>query len=131
MYKLIIGNTRITVLSDNIKNNQVAVIARETLADARKKGKLLSHIEISLDESGNIQVNTTEKNPGKTVRKSIKQSMLDGMSIAVQEKLYPSNNFTSKDCWYDVDTGQEWHGEECNLAREELFAKFTEWIKNV
>lgn len=131
MYKLIIGNTRITVLSDKIKNNQAATIARETLAKARKNGKLLSHIEISLEESGNIQVNTTEKNPGKTVRKNIKQSMLDGMSTAVQEKLYPSNNFTSKDCWYDADTGQEWHGEECNLAREELFAKFKEWIKNV
>jgi hypothetical protein len=128
MYKLIMGNTRITVLSDNIKNNRAALAAREALAAAERKGNLLSHIEISLDESGNIQVNTTEKSHGKISRKTLKQSMLDGMSLAIQEKFFPSSGFTQKDIWYDNDTGQEWYGEECSLAREAIMKKFVEWI---
>lgn len=131
MYKLIIGNTRVTVLSDSIKSDQAAAAARETISIANKKGKSLSLIEISLDDSENLQVNTTERAAGKTIRKTIKQSMLDGVNNAIREKLFPTDTFTPKDVWYDSDTGQEWHGDMVNSAKEEVLKAFEEWASSI
>lgn len=130
MYKLIIGNVRITVLEDNIGREQAAEAARKALNTATQEGKMLSHIEISFDETGLI-VNTTEKAGVRTTRKTIKQSILDGMHTAIKEKLYPSNTFTGKDVWYDSDTGQEWRGEDVNIARDNMMEKFEEWMKTI
>jgi hypothetical protein len=130
MYKLIIGNIRITVTEDDIGRDQATGAAREAIAAANRQGKLLSHVEISLGASG-LDVKTTEKSVNRTVRKTIKQSMLDSMLTAAREKLYPTSIFSTKDAWFDSDTGQEWHGEAINETKEELLKVFKEWAATV
>lgn len=130
MYKLIIGNVRITVTEDDIGRDQAAGAAREAIAAANRQGKLLSHVEISLGASG-LNVKTTEKSVNRTVRKTIKQSMLDSMLAAAREKLYPTSMFSNKDAWFDSDTGQEWHGEAINEAKEDLLKAFADWAKTI
>ncbi|MDR3565247.1 MAG: hypothetical protein P4N59_27940 [Negativicutes bacterium] len=130
MYKLIIGNVRITVLGDDVTHEQAATMARQAIAAASRQGKLLSHIEISTGEYG-PEIKTSEKVGHKVVRKTIKQSMLDSIHTAAREKLFPNNAFTSKDSWFDGDTGQEWSGEMVSDAREELITKLEVWIKTV
>ena len=66
------------------------------------KEKLLSHIEISAGEYG-PEAKTTEKSGQRILRKTIQQSMLDGIYAAAREKLFPNNAFTSKDSWFDGD----------------------------
>lgn len=129
MYKLIIGNTRVSVLADNIKNDLAAAAAREALAAANRNGKSLSMIEIDVNESGNLRVNTVERAASKSIRKTIKQSLLDGLNAAIREKLFPTDTFTPKDAWYDSETGQEWHGETVNTAKEDVIHEFEEWSK--
>lgn len=130
MYKLIIGNVRITVSDDSIGREQATAAARQAISSANQQGKSLSHVEIYASDSG-VEVKTTEKIGAKVARKTIKQSMLSGMHAAIKEKLNPTGTFANKDVWYDGDTGQEWHGHECKCAREELIAKFEEWMKTV
>lgn len=130
MYKLIIGNVRVTVLDEEIGRDQAAAVARQALADASRQSKLLSHIEISLGEYG-TEIKTTEKHGHKVSRKTIKQSMADAIYSAAREKLYPNSAFVSKDTWFDSDTGQEWFGESVDVAREEVLAKLEQWIKTV
>lgn len=108
MYKLIIGNVRITVLGDGVSREEAATMARQAIATASQQGKLLSHIEISADDNG-PEVKTTEKVGHKIIRKTIRQSMLDGINQSAREKLYPNDTFIGKDAWFDGDTGQEWH----------------------
>lgn len=130
MYKLIIGNVRITVTDDSIGRNESTAAARQAIAAAGQQGKLLSHVEVALGDSG-LDVKTTEKTGSKVARKTIKQSMLDGMNLAIKEKLYPTGTFSNKEVWYDADTGQEWRGSEVDSARSDLLAKFGEWMKTV
>lgn len=130
MYKLIIGNVRITVTDDDIGREQAAAAAREAIAAAGKQGKALSHVEVNTDANG-ISVQITEKAGNRTTRKTIKQSMLDGMLAAAREKLYPTSAYSNKDVWFDSETGQEWHGEAINEAKEELLKAFEEWAKTV
>lgn len=130
MYKLIIGNVRVTVTEDNISREQAAEAARNALNTAHQQGKILSYIEVSADDTG-LQVSVTEKEGLRSARKTLKQSMLDDICVAVKEKLYPSNVFANKDIWYDGDTGQEWRGAEVDNVRGELVAKFEEWTKNI
>ena len=128
MYKLIIGNVRISVLDENINVDHAATMAREAITTAAKHGKLLSQIEISSGEYG-PEIETTEKLGHKVVRKTIKQSMVDGVISAAREKLFPNNAFTSKDSWFDGDTGQEWHGDTVNEARDDIMEKLEAWLK--
>lgn len=130
MYKMIIGNVRITVIGDGINRDQAASMARQAIASASHQGKLLSHIEITAGEYG-PETKTTEKIGHKVIRKTIKQSMLDGIHAAVREKLFPNDNFTNKDAWFDGDTGQEWHGEMVDEARNEIIQKLESWIKTI
>ncbi len=130
MYKLIIGNVRVTVLEDNIGREQATAAARQAIATANQQGKLLSHIEIGCGDTG-LEVQTTEKTGSRLARKTIKQSMLDGMRTAIQEKLYPTSAFSSKEAWFDNDTGQEWRGSEVDTTRVELVAKLEEWMKTL
>lgn len=130
MYKFIIGNVRITVVDDDISRDQAVNAARQAIATANSQNKLLSLIELNKSEDG-IDVATTERSGSKLLRKSLKQSMLDAMLRAINEKLNPTDTFTAKDTWYDDDTGQEWHGAEIAAIREELIEKFEEWSKNV
>ncbi|VBB06792.1 Hypothetical protein LUCI_2028 [Lucifera butyrica] len=130
MYKLIIGNVRVTILEDKINRNEATEAAKKAIMEANRHGKLLCHIEIDQDEQG-LKIATTEKSGAKLLRKTLKQSMLDGMYAAIQEKLFPTNAFTPKDVWFDGDTGQEWRGNECSSVRDELLKKFEEWMKSV
>ncbi|MBC8015135.1 MAG: hypothetical protein H7X79_05255 [Sporomusaceae bacterium] len=130
MYKLIIGNVRITVSDDTIAREPAATAARQAISIAQSQGKSISHIAISAGEEG-LEVKTTEKAGTRVSRKTIKHSMLDGMYCAINEKLYPSGNFSNKDAWYDVDTGQEWRGSEVDNTRDDLVAKFEAWMKTI
>ncbi|WP_425060679.1 hypothetical protein SCACP_14170 [Sporomusa carbonis] len=129
MYKLIIGNVRVTVHDDSIKREQAAAYAKQAIAAAGQQNKLLSHVELSTGADG-IEVATTEKAGCRMARKSIKQSMLDGVLEAAKEKLYPSGTFSQKDLWFDSETGQEWRGQEVDTARADVLAKLEEWIKS-
>lgn len=130
MYKLIIGNVRVNVSDDNISRTQAVNAARQAILDAVNQNKLLSSVEISRlgDE---LEVNTIERTGAKLLRKSLKQSMLDGILTAACEKLSPSDGFSLKDAWFDNDTSQEWHGSDVINIRDELINKLEEWIKNV
>lgn len=128
MYKFIIGNVRITVDDDDITHDQAIRAARQAIQAAGGQGKLLSHIELSRTEDG-IDAATTERVGSKMLRKSLKQSMLDAVLSAAQEKLNPTDTYTSKDAWFDSDTGQEWHGGEVASLREEVLAKLETWVK--
>ncbi|MDF2568522.1 MAG: hypothetical protein K0R55_126 [Sporomusa sp.] len=130
MYKLIIGNVRVSVNDDSIKREQAAAYAKQAIFAAGQQGKLLSHVELSAGPDG-IEVATTEKAGCRMIRKNIKQSMFDGILDAAKEKLYPTGTFSQKDSWFDSETGQEWRGIEVDTARTEVLAKLEEWIKSV
>lgn len=128
MYKLIIGNVRVTVNDDSIKREQAAAYGKQAIAAASQQGKLLSHVELSAGPDG-IEVACTEKAGCRMIRKSIIQSMLDGVLDAAKEKFYPTGTFSQKDLWFDSETGQEWRGVEVDTARAEVLAKLEEWTK--
>ena len=130
MYKLIIGNIRITVSDDKISREQAAAAARQSILAAQNQGKIISHIAINVGETG-LEVKHTEKIGHRVTRKTIKHSMLDGMHYAINEKLYPSGNYSNKDSWFDSDTGQEWRGSEVDNTRDDLVAKFEAWMKTI
>ena len=130
MYKLIIGNVRITVSEDTISHEQAAGAARQAISIAQSQGKIISHIEINAGEMG-LEVKHTEKAGQRVTRKNVKHSMLDGMHDAIQEKLYPSAMYSNKDVWFDSDTGQEWRGSEVDTARDDLIKKFAAWMKTI
>ena len=130
MYKLIIGNVRITVSDDKISREQAATAARQAISTSQSQGKTLSHIAIDAGETG-LEVNSTEKVGHRATRKTIKLSMLDGMHYAINEKLHPSDNYSNKDSWFDSDTGQEWRGSEVDIMRDDLVAKFEAWMKTI
>jgi len=130
MYKLIIGNVRITVSDDKIGREQAATAARQAILAAQSQGKIISHIAIDVGETG-LEVKHTEKVGHRVTRKTIKHSMLDGMHCAINEKLYPSGDYSNKDSWFDSDTGQEWRGSEVDNTRDDLVAKFEAWMKTI
>lgn len=130
MYKLIIGNVRITVSDDTIGHEQAAAAARQAISIAQSQGKIISQITINEGESG-LEVNHTEKAGLRVTRKNVKHSMLDGMHDAINEKLYPSGIYSNKDVWFDSDTGQEWRGSEVDTARDDLVAQFEAWMKTL
>lgn len=130
MYKLIIGNVRVTVTDDRLDRLEAAALAREAVAAAARQGKLISHIEIDAGEAGPV-VEVTEKAGRPTARKTVRQSMLDAVSAAAREKLFPTSSFASKDSWFDADTGQEWYGEAVDVARKEVMEKLEAWLKTV
>ena len=64
-------------------------------------------------------------------RKTVRQSMTDSMKAAVAARLAPSGPGARPDVWVDEETGQEWRGQERRTAREELRAKWAEWLKTL
>lgn len=130
MYKLLIGNVKITVSNDTIERTQATAVARHAIATAQAEGKCLNHIQIDHGPDG-LEISTTERNNHRAVRKTLKQSLLDGMFAAIQEKLFPSSTFSNKDAWYDRETGQEWRGTDLINTREDLMNKFDSWRKSI
>jgi hypothetical protein len=130
MYKLIIGNVKVTVADDGLDRLEAAALARGAVAAAARQGKLIGHIDISAGEDGPV-VETTLRAGSPAAHRTIRQSMLDAVRAAAQEKLFPTSIFASKDSWFDADTGQEWYGEEVETARQEIMAKLAEWLKTL
>ena len=130
MYKLVIGNVKVTVLDDDIDRSEAIREAKNAIAAAGRQGKLLSNVEIGV-VAGEIEVETTEKAGVAAVRKTIKHSMADGMIAAVKEKLCPTSPYAQKDLWVDGDTGQEWRGSEVDTAREQILTAFEEWAGTI
>jgi hypothetical protein len=130
MYKLIIGNVKVTVEDDSFDRQEAAALARRTVAEAARRGKLLSHIGISAGEEG-PKIEISERAVSATTRKTIRQSMLDAVCAAAREKLFPTHIYAAQDTWLDVDTGQEWYGEIVNETRDEIMAKLDAWLKTL
>lgn len=130
MYKLVIGNVKITVEEDNIQRNDAIFAAKKAIAEAGRKGKVLSSIHIQMGAS-ELETEVIEKIGAKTTRKTIKQSMADNIVSAAREKLYPTSPYAQKDGWVDGDTGQEWRGSEVDTARSEVMSKLEEWVKTL
>lgn len=131
MYKLIIGNVRVTVADDKIPHEQAIQAAKKAIQEAAQRETLLSLIEIEASDDG-LVVEVTEKGPLRGAKKSLKQSMFDGVRAAAQEKLFPNETFETfygKDIWYDSDTGQEWRGTEVDTTRAEIMAELESWLK--
>lgn len=129
MYKLILGNVRITVSDDTIPQGQAAAAARKAINEATQHGKLLSYIEIRNTDLG-LDVLTTEKDGCRSARKTLRQSMLDAMVATVKEKLYSVNAYSNKDDWFDSDTGQEWCGNSVSDTKDELLKEFEKWASS-
>lgn len=130
MYKLVIGNVKITVAEDNIQRTDAIYAAKKAIAEAGRKGKVLSSVYIRMGVS-ELEVDVTEKSGVKAIRKTIKQSMAGSVLSAAKEKLYPTSPYAQKDAWVDGDTGQEWRGSEVDTARGEVMAKLEEWVKTL
>lgn len=130
MYKLVIGNVKITVAEDNIQRNDAIYAAKKAIAEAGRKGKILSSIHIRMGAS-DLETDVTEKSGAKAVRKTLKQSMAYSIVSAAKEKFYPTSPYAQKDAWVDGDTGQEWRGSEVDTARSDIMEKLEEWVKTI
>lgn len=128
MYKLIIGNVRITIMDDKISREKAIEAAKKAISEANQQGKLLGHIEVSFDGE-ELLIHTTERTGHRASRKTIKLSMLDAIGSAVKEKLYPTGAFAVQDLWFDTDTSQEWRGEIVDVTRDEILEQFQKWMK--
>ncbi|MDU4960724.1 MAG: hypothetical protein E6X17_08685 [Sporomusaceae bacterium] len=126
MYKLIIGNVRISVHDDTIARNQAIIAAQDEVQKAARAGKQLSQIDIF--ESGDgISVKVTEKAGVRASRKTLKQSMYDSVLSAAKEILGASA--AGPDTWVDDDSGQQWHGSEVEAARSKVLTELSSWLK--
>lgn len=130
MYKLILGNVQIRVYDSSIDKKEAAAAARQALSTATRQGRSLSHIDIKSGLSG-LDVTTTEKLGPRTAGKSIKQSLLDGLRMAIQERLYPPLSDTAQNIWLDTDTGQEWHGSIVAASKDDLLKAFEAWAATI
>lgn len=126
MYKLIIGNTRVTVHDDTISRMAAVAAAQEAVQSAARSGKQLSQIDIQQTADG-LHVDTVEKSGIRSCRKTVKQSMIDCIITSASETLCA--NGTSSDNWLDPDSGQQWHGSEVETVRKQLLASLDAWSK--
>jgi len=83
MYKLILGNVRITIHDDATPRDKAIAAAQEAVQKAGRTGKHLSQIDIYQTDD-EISVKTTEKVGSRSSRKTLKQSMYD--SVRGEEK---------------------------------------------
>jgi hypothetical protein len=126
MYKLIIGNVRITIHDDAIARDKAIAAAQEAVQKAGRAGKPLSQIDIFQTDDG-VSVKTTEKAGARASRKTLKQSMYDSILIAAKETL--ASSATGLDSWIDDDSGQQWHGSEVEAARNQILTELCAWLK--
>lgn len=131
MYKLIIGNVRVSINDDAISHMQAIQAARRAIAAAAAENKILSHIEL-LQNGEEIETVVTERSGAMGGKKTLKQSMLDAVIQNITEKLLPpAESLTRNDYWQDAETGQEWHGNEVKALRDQLSSEITELIKGM
>lgn len=125
MYKLIIGNVRITVHDDATPRQTAITAAQDAVQKAGRSGKQLSQIDIYQTDAG-INVKTTEKAGMRSSRKTLKQSMYDSILAAAKETLASS---PSQEGWMDDESGQQWHGVEVEATRNQILTELSAWLK--
>ena len=126
MYKLIIGNVRVTVHDDAIPRQGAIAAAQEAVQKAGRAGKHLSQIDVSQTDDG-ISTKIMEKTGMRAGRKTLKQSMYDSILVAAKETL--STGAGGRDTWIDDDSGQQWHGAEVESARSQVLTELTAWLR--
>jgi hypothetical protein len=126
MYKLILGNVRITIHDDATPRDKAIAAAQEAVQKAGRTGKHLSQIDIYQTDD-EISVKTTEKVGSRSSRKTLKQSMYDSVQMAAKETLVSST--TGLDSWTDEDSGQQWHGSEVEGVRSQVLTELCAWLK--
>jgi hypothetical protein len=126
MYKLIIGNVRVTIHDDATPRNKAIAAAQEAVQKAGRSGKQLSQIDIYQNEDS-LSVRTTEKAGMRASRKTLKQSMADSILAVAKERL--SGEASGQEIWTDEDSGQQWHGTEVENARSQLLTELLAWLK--
>jgi hypothetical protein len=126
MYKLIIGNVRVTVHDDATPRPAAIAAAQDAVQKAGRTGKQLSQIDVYQTEDG-VRVKTTEKVGTRSNRKTLKQSMYDSVLAAAKETL--KSGGSGHDTWFDDDSGQQWHGTEVESVRNQIFAELSAWLK--
>lgn len=128
MYKLIIGNVRISVHDDSTPRDKAIAAAQEAVQKAGRTGKHLSQIDI-FQTDGEISVKTTERAGARSNRKTLKQSMYDSVLAAAKEKLSAGQGSAGLEMWSDDESGQQWHGAEVEAARNQILTELTAWLK--
>lgn len=126
MYKLILGNTRVTVHDDHIRRSEASACARQALAEAKAGGQQLSQIDIRLTDSGLI-TEVTAKPHTTTIRKTLHQSIRDSLAATLSDSFFPDSTFQDSRYWQDSDTGQEWSGQLVLTAKEDILEEIRTW----
>ena len=126
MYKLIIGNVRITVHDDATPRQTAITAAQDAVQKSGRLGKQLSQIEIYQTGDG-LNVKTTEKAGSRASRKTLKQSMYDSILSAAKETLTAGGS--SQDSWIDDESGQQWHGVEVEATRNQILTELSACLK--
>lgn len=127
MYKLILGNTRVTVHDDKIKRGDATLRARQVLNEAKSSGKQLSHIDIRLID-GTLTCEVTARTGASLARKTLHQSIRDSLVTTLTDSFFPTNTFEDSRFWQDADTGQEWNGQIVLVAKEDILKEVRTWL---
>lgn len=129
MYKLILGNTRITVHDDQIRRSDASSCARQALQEAKANGQQLSQIDIRRTESG-LVAEVTTKPHSAVIRKTLHQSIRDSLVATLSDSFFPSSTFQDSRFWQDSDTGQEWSGQIVLTAKEDILEEIRTWLSS-
>lgn len=127
MYKLILGNTRVTVHDDSIRRTDATVCARQALTEAKANGKQLSHIDIRQTD-GNLTYEVTARTGSSIARKTLHQSIRDSLVATLTDSFFPTGTFEDSRFWQDTDTGQEWSGQIVLVAKEDILKEVRTWL---
>lgn len=127
MYKLILGNTRVTVHDDTIRRGDATIKARQAIYEAKSDGKQLSHIDIR-QEGATLTCEVTARAGKSLARKTLHQSIRDSLIATLTESFFPSSTFEDSRFWQDSDTGQEWSGQIVLVAKEDVLKEVRTWL---
>lgn len=127
MYKLILGNTRVTIHDDKIRRSDATLCARQALNEAKSNGKQLSHIDIRQID-GTLTCEVTVRANSTTARKTLHQSIRDSLVATLTDSFFPASTFEDSRFWQDPDTGQEWSGQIVLVAKEDILKEVRTWL---
>lgn len=127
MYKLILGNTRVSVHDDKIRRADATLRARQALNEAKASGKQLSHIDIRQID-GILTCEVTARPNSTTARKTLHQSIRDSLVATLTDSFFPASTFEDSRFWQDPDTGQEWSGQIVLVAKEDILKEVRTWL---
>lgn len=127
MYKLILGNTRVTVADDTIRRADATLAARRAICEAKSDGRQLSHIEIR-QVGDELTCEVTARAGSSSMRKTLHQSIRDSLVATLTESFFPNSTFEDSRFWQDSDTGQEWSGQIVLVAKEDVLKEVRTWL---